>query len=140
MEKICKYCQKPFEATRKTAIFCSQNHRVMAHMELQKSLGKSKPKKTKVKVAELAATVGCSVAADLPKPERSADSIVDEKIGRMVVDFCNKNNCTWDDVSAAYLASLKPIKPKAEKVEALVQQKPKSSGGGYDRRASKLGF
>jgi len=160
MEKTCNYCGEPFVSKRKTAIYCSPSHRIMAFNRAKnavlKSVNLGEPKKifrqqsdgflgnstTKAKAALLAKAVGCEIAANVPPPVRTAESLTNERLGVSVADFCNQNNCTWDDVKSGYLASLKPIKAKiiAEKASELIQQKPKSLGGGYDRRATKLGF
>jgi len=109
MEKKCKFCGNTFEAKRSTAQYCSGSHKVMAFNSLKKGFEKAH---------NLLVT--------------KSDN---EVLGDSVADFCNKNNCTWDDVSKAYLESLKPIKPKVEP-----KKSQPSFGGGYNRRASKLGF
>lgn len=111
MTKKCAYCGVEFEAKRETAKFCSDNHRVMSFLK-------------KENVEEVAPTV---------VPEKSQNEI----LGETVAEFCNKNNCTWPDLMAAYLASLKPFKTAEPK---KAEEKQKLSGGFYDRRASKLGF
>lgn len=138
MEKICKYCGNPFNSVRKTALFCCSNHRVLHFIKHKESDTVTEPKKVNTRAMELAAETGCLVAADMPKPLMTHEQVVNEKIGRDVAEFCNKHNCTLGDLTEAYLASLKPIRPKANK--AIDEEKPKSSAKGYDRRASKLGF
>ena len=114
MTKKCAYCGVEFEAKRETARFCSNKHRVMDF-----NAKKTNP----IPMVEYKKEVANSIS---------------EGLGETVLEFCNKNNCTWQDVADAYLPSLNPIKPKP--ASSVTEQKPKASSGGYDRRASKLGF
>lgn len=111
MTKKCAYCGAEFEPKRSTAKFCSDAHRVMSF--LKKESGR-----------EVAAV----------KVVQKSDN---EILGEKVADFCNKNNCTWDDLVAAYSPASKSTKIAATK---KVEEKPKAASGFYDRRASKLGF
>jgi len=138
MEKKCLLCGEPFIPKRKTAKYCSEKHRVMDFYKR----AKNSLEKNKISVENSESKIIQTLEPKTENIARSQESLINERLGADVASFCNNNNCTWDDVAKGYLDSLKPIKAKVkvEKSENQVEQKPKSSGGGYDRRASKLGF
>jgi hypothetical protein len=113
--KKCAFCGGVFKPKRSTAKYCCEGHRIKDFLNKKKGVKINKP------------------------PLIVSDN---EKIGNEVVSFCNQHNCTWADVKGGYLASLNPIAAKAKigKIAVAVQDKPKSSGGGYNRRETKLGF
>ena len=58
--------------------------------------------------------------------KKASDKSDNEVLGDSVVDFCNKNNCTFEDLKAAFL---KPQFPKKAISELkVVAQPPKQSG------------
>jgi len=95
MEKKCGFCGNTFEARRSTAQYCSNSHKVMAF-----------------NLREIGGQPAIKVIA------KKSDS---EVLGDLVLDFCNKNNCTFEDLKAAFL---KPQFPKKEITEPKVTPQP----------------
>jgi hypothetical protein len=99
MEKKCGFCGNTFEAKRSTAQYCSNSHKVMAFYNREKGFEKAH---------NLLVT--------------KSDN---EVLGDLVADFCNKNNCTFEDLKAAFL---KPKSPKKDIIEQKsASQPPKQS-------------
>jgi hypothetical protein len=107
MEKKCAYCGNIFEARRSTAEYCSNSHRVLAfrQRELQES----------------------GVVVDYKSPQKKSEN---ELLGESVSAFCNENNCTFEDLKAAFL---KPQPPKKAISEPKVSAQP-------PKQNSKLSF
>ena len=92
---------------------------------------------TQPNISELAAQTGCKVASEVESPTRDAESLSNESIGAKVADFCNQNDCTWNDLVTAYT---QPKIPAKQKIKSETKSETPKSGGGYDRRLSKLGI
>jgi len=108
MEKKCKFCGNTFEAKRSTAQYCSDSHKVMAFNSLKKGFEKAH---------NLLVT--------------KSDN---EVLGEAVADFCNKNNCTFEDLKAAFLKPQFPKKAISEPKVAANAQKQSGNLSFMERR------
>jgi hypothetical protein len=77
MEKKCKFCGNTFEAKRSTAKYCSNSHKVM----------------------DFNSRYSENIITYKKAPVKSDNEV----LGEAVADFCNKNNCTFEDLKAAFL-------------------------------------
>lgn len=114
MTKKCAYCGVEFEAKRDSAKFCSDNHRVMAFLK-KENVGEVEP---------------------IVVVQKSQNEV----LGETVADFCNKNNCTFEDLKAAFLKP-QPLKKGAAEPKSAAQTPKQNSNLSFmeQRRLQKNG-
>jgi hypothetical protein len=149
MKKICEHvpCGKKFEPKSAKGRFCSDRCKVAAN-RASKSGGKdTSPNvafndgKLVVKDKRLAKAMAdapwCKKESDT-KP--LAETLIPEWVDRVEI-FCNKNNCTVDDLIDAYKNKGKKVSLKDMMDDGKKKKEDSPQGGQpYNRRNRKLGF